>query len=572
MILVERRNTMICAHCKKEIDDKYDRCPNCGRIFVKEAQLNDDTEKIAVYCDNCGAAVQPGDIFCANCGERLAYQSAEKPVYEEAMLEKEKKKISKRFLLSALAVSIVLLFAVSAFALGWFKSDVERFKEYEKFVIFDSLKSICVSGIENERRLIEEGYSTSVDIAIKDISTKLPIPSSYFKVFENISVDADTKFDEEHRALLAGVDVEAGGVKLDILTTVEEDAIGIYLPELSDKLYKLDKNDADRLNIGIESFEIGKYSEEEIKAFIDKYAEIMLSAVKKDKLLTEKKQALLPISENELGCKVYTLELGSEDIADVLEKAASELQASEKERDMLEYIIGPALYRSFAVDSLIERIAEDSKAVVKEAFEGGIEIELCEYKSKAVCQRISYKASGNDTDIYIESYADLAKFGIFGYRYENNSSVSESYVSYKINDKKLEGEIRHSFGFKYGDGAEKENVSFEFESDLSDVDLKKLIKKDFSGVKVEGKLNINGIIDAEINLGYMDSNIELNIDVEDLDFNGIGAGEIEIDVKTGIGADIEYPDDVETGDISELDFSGIIRQITGQGFGGGALL
>lgn len=59
---VERR----CPKCGRAIPFEANVCPYCGKNF-NEFQQNVSKNK----CPSCGFIIQPGDIFCGNCGNKI---------------------------------------------------------------------------------------------------------------------------------------------------------------------------------------------------------------------------------------------------------------------------------------------------------------------------------------------------------------------------------------------------------------------------------------------------------------------------------------------------------------------
>ena len=68
---------MRCQFCGKEIPDDSVFCPECGNV-LNRGQEPDQSREVQLFCENCGARIQPGDTFCASCGQRT--KNAESPI------------------------------------------------------------------------------------------------------------------------------------------------------------------------------------------------------------------------------------------------------------------------------------------------------------------------------------------------------------------------------------------------------------------------------------------------------------------------------------------------------------
>ncbi|TFG03824.1 MAG: zinc-ribbon domain-containing protein, partial [Promethearchaeota archaeon] len=63
--------------------------------------MNDDNEDITGYCVHCGAKIDPGKVYCPNCGKLVVKIKSDKAIYKNKQLldkpkEEEKRSISRK--------------------------------------------------------------------------------------------------------------------------------------------------------------------------------------------------------------------------------------------------------------------------------------------------------------------------------------------------------------------------------------------------------------------------------------------------------------------------------------------
>ena len=71
-----------CPNCGEESSSKF--CPNCGEKLGKE-----------IFCPNCAAQLEPGSVFCSECGHKIESKSEDEKDKEEKTEESNENKEEK---------------------------------------------------------------------------------------------------------------------------------------------------------------------------------------------------------------------------------------------------------------------------------------------------------------------------------------------------------------------------------------------------------------------------------------------------------------------------------------------
>lgn len=261
----------ICPNCKKEYDDEFNFCTQCGTI-LEEEEANDITEFIpeasAVpeekmaeqqqeerkkFCTKCGAPLNPEARYCTRCGQAAGdsdisvlqdrSSSHISQVEEDCLGEKKKHRIVG---IACVAVAIVAAIAIGIGMSSMINGYKQPIKQLENFINKPNLKNMMSIFPDV---LIDVAKDNGANTMGLEILTDSSVLNDY--VEEYLVDSIEESFGEDYKFSIEINDkrgVDLNEVKADYEEILGEDATDIL--EIS-KAYDLDitmKIDSDKID------------------------------------------------------------------------------------------------------------------------------------------------------------------------------------------------------------------------------------------------------------------------------------------------------------------------------------
>ena len=461
---------MICNHCGKEIENPAEKCPHCGsKIAVME-------ENKTVICEKCGEVYDSTLGKCPLCGTAPVITAAEK-----TPVPKKKNKLWLYIGGSVLVIAALIFCFVS----GVFKSNAERFIDYERETIIEPIKSLAMMMEEKEI----ENADISMDFDLKGLSLNTFGAALYEdyaeELLNQLSLDMRTEINAENAETHLQLGLMLADTELlQMQLLSDQEKISVYLPSYDEKIYTISR---DKLVSEYDLTINEGMSAEKLNALIDRYAELFFTLPNKDNLTVEKEEIELPISENVLKAKVYTLKPTAEELSHFLASLGEMMKGDEDLKALLGYDIGESLSASF--DEEAERMISESDNIARDLAES-FEIEMIVHDGKVAAQSLSFADDlGNMRTYYMESYYDLTKFGIFGFGWKNEDDLeTELFANYQVGDGEIVGDLYYGFAL---DGNAEYTLDADFVIDISEVEWDDIKNMDFRNCPVTMQMDFN---------------------------------------------------------------------------------
>ena len=204
------------------------------------------------YCANCGEPLTDDAVFCPECGEpvekREAVQapaaaanaaSAAPAAAEAPAPAKKKSKVGKRI---AIIAAIVLAVLIAAAAVLYFTGLYKDILPHSRLKLGLAEKALVDEGLDkafeehDEIKEIKADMTGSVSLETNGELGMFSEIGIIKMLLEQIDFDINVEASPEHSGLYAGL-TYSGTPLLNGRLVVEDDKIGIYLPQLDDNYY-----------------------------------------------------------------------------------------------------------------------------------------------------------------------------------------------------------------------------------------------------------------------------------------------------------------------------------------------
>lgn len=303
-----------CPKCGASLEDEAAFCSACGSVI---AAPGPEGAGRVEYCGRCGERLAAGTQFCPNCGAPVS-------------AGKKKAPKGKKIAIISSAVAAVVAIAVLAAVLlpGLTRSDAEDFIRYQRSMIAQPLTDALMSGMESAMSVLNSDLTVTVHTEDPDVGWLLDGASVVLKLkTEGGRFVANAVVNFMNAQLLTGA------------LTLEDGVLGFYLPQARDVYYTMDvsKFSGDTgwdgtLPTGIDP--------SALSACIEKYTDILCSAVRDDDLTVEKKKTVDYIAlDGDVTGTVYTFVPTARDIETTVLALADALEGDE---DLAELLCGLA--------------------------------------------------------------------------------------------------------------------------------------------------------------------------------------------------------------------------------------
>ena len=403
-----------CENCNLILQDGDAFCPKCGGATV-ECESGSPAEGEAAC--NCGENCSCGEENC-ECGEQTAENVQAGPQMQ--FVDDGKKKKGKKGLFAAIIAAVIVVLGVGA-ALVYMLVLNTPSKQFlmaqaKMFKTEWSGKTTVADVLKGKGQPVKKDFSY-------DISVSMDTDNQNFNdILNKLSLDYKIK-SEGSEYLLNGELNYNGSPLLSCVLTADENTVGIYVPELSNKYYVTEKGIAEQVftNGYAGEYDPIEYTklddiEKAYNSLVKRYGKILLGGIDDDDVKVEKNVTVkLELLEKEFkGCKVYTYTPDKERIAAALKALSGEMREDE---ELFNYVcsLTEFYYGSDALTmlgayvsetgvteaetwkerqaALADYIAEHADEFAQQLVDSGFEIKTAVHKGKPVMQTVKYSES-----------------------------------------------------------------------------------------------------------------------------------------------------------------------------------
>jgi len=358
----------------------------------------------------------------------------------------------------ALIAALVTLFVSGAFA-----SPVDRFQEIQRRAIFEPLAEAFTAVDE------QDSFSTDLTItaAIGADDFMMAMISS---ALEQFVIEIGMDFDGESGESMLGVNFSAFGEEfISAAFTATEEAVGLYIPTL-DHHYSMDLQSLLEL-MGDDFVEVMEtqmnWTGTEYGELIQRYGDIILSAVHSDNLEAVREPVSLFDGREEINAMVYTFTPSEADLYDLLAALIQEVRyddviftffAQQQNEWMLDWL-GYDSPRDYW-DSLLDDAEDELEELAAEMARANFTWRSALAGTQLVLQEISFEEDGAEFVLRYEGFAargggrtdwvtitfDYSDAGLF-IRYEGVADSDGGRTDSFTLD--LDGDLNDSFSIQY---------------------------------------------------------------------------------------------------------------------------
>ena len=403
-----------CENCNLILQDSDAFCPKCGGATVECDSGSHAEGETACNCgENCSCGEENRE-----CGEQTAENVQAGP--QMRFVDDGKKKKGKKGLFAAIIAAVIVVLGVGA-ALVYMLVLNTPSKQFlmaqaKMFKTEWSGKTTVADVLKGKGQPVKRDFSY-------DISVSMDTDNQNFNdILNKLSLDYKIK-SEGSEYLLNGELNYNGSPLLSCVLTADENTVGIYVPELSNKYYVTEKGIAEQVftNGYAGEYDPIEYTklddiEKAYNSLVKRYGKILLGGIDDDDVKVEKNVTVkLELLEKEFkGCKVYTYTPDKERIAAALKALSGEMREDE---ELFNYVcsLTEFYYGSDALTmlgayvsetgvteaetwkerqaALADYIAEHADEFAQQLVDSGFEIKTAVHKGKPVMQTVKYSES-----------------------------------------------------------------------------------------------------------------------------------------------------------------------------------
>lgn len=403
-----------CENCNLILQDGDAFCPKCGGATV-ECESGSPAEG-ETAC-NCGENCSCGEENC-ECGEQAAENVQAGPQMQ--FVDDGKKKKGKKGIIAAIIAAVIVVLGIGA-ALVYMLVLNTPSKQFlmaqaKMFKTEWSGKTTVADVLKGKGQPVKKDFSS-------DISVSMDTDNQNFNdILNKLSLDWKIK-SEGSEYLLNGEIGYNGSPLLSCVLKADENTVGLYVPELSNKYYVTEKGLAEQVftNGYAREYDPIEYTklddiEKAYNSLVKRYGKILLGGIDDDDVKVEKNVTVkLELLEKEFkGCKVYTYTPDKERIAAALKALSEEMREDE---ELFNYVcsLTEFYYGSDALTmlgayvsetgvteaetwkerqaALADYIAEHADEFAQHLVDSGFEIKTAVHKGKPVMQTVEYSES-----------------------------------------------------------------------------------------------------------------------------------------------------------------------------------
>lgn len=403
-----------CENCNLILQDGDAFCPKCGGATVECESGSPAEGETACNCgENCGC----GEENC-ECGEQAAENVQAGPQMQ--FVDDGKKKKGKKGIIAAIIAAVIVVLGIGA-ALVYMLVLNTPSKQFlmaqaKMFKTEWSGKTTVADVLKGKGQPVKKDFSS-------DISVSMDTDNQNFNdILNKLSLDWKIK-SEGSEYLLNGEIGYNGSPLLSCVLKADENTVGLYVPELSNKYYVTEKGLAEQVftNGYAREYDPIEYTklddiEKAYNSLVKRYGKILLGGIDDDDVKVEKNVTVkLELLEKEFkGCKVYTYTPDKERIAAALKAISEEMREDE---ELFNYVcsLTEFYYGSDALTmlgayvsetgvteaetwkerqaALVDYIAEHADEFAQQLVDSGFEIKTAVHKGKPVMQTVKYSES-----------------------------------------------------------------------------------------------------------------------------------------------------------------------------------
>lgn len=403
-----------CENCNLILQDGDAFCPKCGGATVECESGSHAEGETACNCgENCSCGEENRE-----CGEQTAENVQAGPQMQ--FVDDGKKKKGKKGLIAAIIAAVIVVLGVGA-ALVYMLVLNTPSKQFlmaqaKMFKTEWSGKTTVADVLKGKGQPVKRDFSS-------DISVSMDTDNQNFNdILNKLSLDYKIK-SEGSEYLLNGELNYNGSPLLSCVLTADENTVGLYVPELSNKYYVTEKGIAEQV---FTDEDAGEYDpieytklddiEKAYNSLVKRYGKILLGGIDDEDVKVEKNVTVkLELLEKEFkGCKVYTYTPDKERIAAALKALSGEMREDE---ELFNYVcsLTEFYYGSDALTmlgayvsetgvteaetwkerqaALADYIAEHADEFAQQLVDSGFEIKTAVHKGKPVMQTVKYSES-----------------------------------------------------------------------------------------------------------------------------------------------------------------------------------
>mgnify|MGYP006934503396 CR=1 FL=1 len=398
-----------CENCNLILQDGDAFCPKCGGATVECDSGSPAEGETACSCrGNCGC----GEENC-ECGEQAAENMQAEPRMQ--FVDDGKKKKSKKGFFAAIIAAVIVVLGIGAALVYMFVLNTPS----KQFLMAQAkmFKTEWSGEITAEDILKGKGQPVKRDFS-SDVSVSIDTDNQNINnVLSKLSLEYKIK-DEGSEYLLNGELDYNGSPLLSCVLTADENTVGLYVPELSNKYYVTEKGLAEQVLTNeygreYDPIEYDKLDsiEKAYNSLVKRYGKILLGGIDDEDVKVEKNVTVqLELLEKEFkGCKVYTYTPDKERIAAALKALSGEMREDE---ELFNYVcsLTEFYYGSDALTmlgayvsetgvteaetwqerqaALADYIAEHADEFARQLVETEVRMEIVVHKGKPVMQTI----------------------------------------------------------------------------------------------------------------------------------------------------------------------------------------
>ena len=403
-----------CENCNLILQDGDAFCPKCGGATVECDSGSHAEGETACNCgENCSCGEENRE-----CGEQTAENVQAGPQMQ--FVDDGRKKKGKKGLIAAIIAAVIVVLGVGA-ALGYMlvlNTPSKQFLMAQAKMLKTewSGKTTVADVLKGKGQPVKRDFSYDISVSMNTDN------QNFNDILNKLSLDYKIK-SEGSEYLLNGELNYNGSPLLSCVLTADENTVGLYVPELSNKYYVTEKGIAEQV---FTDEDAGEYDpieytklddiEKAYNSIVKRYGKILLGGIDDDDVKVEKNVTVkLELLEKEFkGCKVYTYTPDKERIAAALKALSEEMREDE---ELFNYVcsLTEFYYGSDALTmlgayvsetgvteaetwkerqaALADYIAEHADEFAQQLVDSGFEIKTAVHKGKPVMQTVKYSES-----------------------------------------------------------------------------------------------------------------------------------------------------------------------------------
>lgn len=326
----------ICPNCGHQLEDDSVFCGNCGTALPAPAPAaaSGAAGQNMAFCPNCGEKLPEDSAFCPNCGTAVRSAPAPAPAVQKPAKMKGGK--SKIIIGVAVAAAVAVVLGVAAYAVtGLFSSPAKKFISYQEDLFMTEVLSQLEKGVD---KVGSTSFSSDLTITASVDNSNI----DYYLSDSAINLGIDYK---KNNLIASGELVLMGSSVIDGTFTYEDGKIGFQLPQVDNSYYVMDigalAEEISGRNVHSNDLKMPEISGKQWRTLVENYLKVVYPTVTKKNLKVEKKKTvrLSGLSDSFTGT-VYTFTPTAEDIEDLMNRLADQIEKDKELRKLLVQLIG----------------------------------------------------------------------------------------------------------------------------------------------------------------------------------------------------------------------------------------